>query len=723
MKTRENDLEKLIKQISLSSPMKPDAKWNAYLGTSHFFSQTIQPIQYREGNNESSFLPLALTRQKDLSNPKSVTALNRLRELATINDKKSDAKSSLPPLDLTFFHTPFAYGVTGNISKLAACDLFDYMGYKIEPISQKQKTPLNEKIVYIKNLEGHIDYSVITPKGHVVYNIPTNIRYPTDHSYITLEQLKPVLLEVTSKAGHTYYTRYNGRFDVKEWIAQMILPIATLHQYGLVHRDIKLENYLAFREGEDTHIKLNDFDDIARNNDKNLTVRGSRRSYPKEMCDQNWIKFSDDNKPNNKSYAALDKNPIDSFALGTTICDILICCSYKLNDDTLLLPILDLIEQLTVDEPTKRLTMEQAMQHPLFGQTIQERNLYFESVKNKYKLKETFFDGFYLSPANRIPKENDVFLTLPSYLKKIVMTATDLNNQIIFIQKKFTSRRTPVECIDDYYIDEPTIKTIIKKSHTLKAQLDLIPFGYKIQLDNSKMIDDVFDLTQIKTHYKKGILYLSSINGDIAYTVITREGQLVRDIPTHIKAPVPFTEETLAPLAEPILHESGKNGHTTLIPPYPLLEKTTKELEDLTIHIINTARCLLEDLFIRKMESLSTDALINTVETAVIQHRRINQRKTKSPFFNEKSAFHFYHEKANIFLRNLKRMPTDTTPLEMLKNILEYLNIQKNNRINSFETILIRELQAISSEPFDRWFHQIPTVKNNLEHKTCGAKR
>ncbi len=65
-----------------------------------------------------------------------------------------------------------------------------------------------------------------------------------------------------------------------------------------------------------------------------------------------------------------------------------------------------------------------------------------------------------------------------------------------------------------------------------------------------------------ETKPEPGRLYLRSVEGKIAYTVITPNGRIVRDISTDLEAPVPFDLAKLVLLKEKILEFSSNEGHT-----------------------------------------------------------------------------------------------------------------------------------------------------------------
>jgi serine/threonine protein kinase len=397
------NISTLINELKSYFPITP-IHWNDKAGKNNFFSKGILHSNYREGKSESESLPIAIISSKHPGyNAISCTPVKLLRKKSIvmshedkpIEDDKEESKSqiTLPPLDLTFIHTYFAYGKKGKISKLATGDIVDYIEMN-----------------------------------------------------------------------------FYKKADIREWIAQIILAIDELHKHNLVHRDIKLENILIFLNKDGSpHLKLADHDDIAFADDTNLYYTGTPYYFPKEMCNQ-WEKFSDYNKDiNREHYKKANKKAIDCFALGAAINCIINYYHYIPNDKELYQSIMTLVDALTDDDPTKRWTILQAKQHILFGKTEEEINNYFDSIKKKFALKETFIDGYYLSPGNLIPEENDAFMILPKYLKEIVITASELNNQIIFIQTKFDNFEKHLHVIEGYYVNEKTLTCILQKARKLKT--------------------------------------------------------------------------------------------------------------------------------------------------------------------------------------------------------------------------------------------------------------
>ena len=79
-------------------------------------------------------------------------------------------------------------------------------------------------------------------------------RYEADHHlYLVMECMegKELFDRVTEKKRFSEY-------DAAEAVRQMLLAVNYLHNNGIVHRDLKLENFLYDKMGSD-HLKLIDF--------------------------------------------------------------------------------------------------------------------------------------------------------------------------------------------------------------------------------------------------------------------------------------------------------------------------------------------------------------------------------------------------------------------------------------------------------------------------------
>lgn len=172
-------------------------------------------------------------------------------------------------------------------------------------------------------------------------------------------------------------------------------------------------------------------------------------------------------------------------------------------------------------------------------------NLYFKNTDlncNNYSTEAGFIDG------------GQCFYPLMATLKeKTIVT------ELIEYQPHISTEITEERILNLPYADErrhwPTHlpNTILKTFKAKQSFQDLIkksgPSEYYLSLDKC-------DIPQY------GIVYLSEINGKIAYTVKTHKGEIVKDIPTKIKAPIPWNLQTVTPLKHRILEITTDAEHT-----------------------------------------------------------------------------------------------------------------------------------------------------------------
>ncbi|KAE8583138.1 hypothetical protein XENTR_v10020438 [Xenopus tropicalis] len=175
-----------------------------------------------------------------------------------------------------------------------------------------------------------------------------------------------------------YYTEK----DASQLIRQVLDAVQYLHNMGIVHRDLKPENLLYATPFEDSKIMISDFG-LSKIEDGGMmaTACGTPGYVAPELLEQ---------KPYGKA--------VDVWAIGV-ISYILLCGYppfYDENDSELFNQILkaeyefdspywddisesakDFIRHLLEREPEKRLTCEQALQHPwICGDTALERDIH-----------------------------------------------------------------------------------------------------------------------------------------------------------------------------------------------------------------------------------------------------------------------------------------------------------------------------------------------------------
>jgi hypothetical protein len=156
------------------------------------------------------------------------------------------------------------------------------------------------------------------------------------------------------------------------------------------------------------------------------------------------------------------------------------------------------------------------------------------------------------------------------------------------------------------------LEPIIMPNKTLKAieafkslPEDLSPRGYTLCLMQDMQDSEIL---------REEVLYLSEKNGKIICTVITPEGKTVKDFPTEIKAPIPFTLQALAPLKHIILEATTKAGYT--LPHYKtqVLVYLLKKLLSFNKEVLRKRLSLYlgdEPLGLDELSSVTRENLIN----------------------------------------------------------------------------------------------------------------
>lgn len=309
--------------------------------------------------------------------------------------------------------------------------------------------------------------------------------------------------------NHKLYSRDD--IDYKEIFAQMLLALWALHSRNLVHRDPSLKNFFVKSVNNPSlHVMLSDLDSVIYANQQDVGMIGPEAKLSPPEFNKVWE--IEDNKARFNAYNSIsNKKAIDCFIIGKDFekfyREYIGNCEFMPNE------LKNLIARLTDDNPSKRLTIAQAIQHNFFG-TDETRQDFFKNLNEKFKQPpDVYFDDFYCGRANRYPEVNDYFYILPKKHKEIYLTASTLQNQINSLSqiedrddqinssseiknKNQTNSSSKVNNENDQYINNYDELSVICKTsmhlfrlaNTATPQTDLIKQFKKSALDTYNAI-------------------------------------------------------------------------------------------------------------------------------------------------------------------------------------------------------------------------------------------
>jgi serine/threonine protein kinase len=436
-----DDFNKLIEKLKTNVPLPRSVNWVGNAGRHNHFTSVILNNHYEAKGTKRASLPVAFTL------PKYQEDVSRTCEPINLLKKLSEEKTSL---DLTFIHTYFYFGEQGKFAEQAECDIFEYKHKDWIDI----KSWVAQLTLAVYELHRHgLVHRDIKPENILLFIYSDKMQHLklADLDDIEFEnkvtkiagtpvQFSPEMCyhwnEMSSQDKQTFWDNLPVRIKKGYWQSLSIKQQAILF-IGL--SDQQKETLLR-RLLPRTIKKLN-----------SLIEQKEIIESKEDIC---WQKAADLNRINEDKYLELktDKKKIDCYALGITFQFIAEKCSSKDKD------LMQLIEGLTRPLPEERFTIEDVLQHPFFGK---EPKKYFDTMTEQYKIIGRHIDGYYIPNTNLLPEKDDSFYILPYSLKKIYMTACQLNNQLHFINT-----------MHDDGIDRTTFTSVRNKSIKLKFQVD-----------------------------------------------------------------------------------------------------------------------------------------------------------------------------------------------------------------------------------------------------------
>lgn len=231
----------------------------------------------------------------------------------------------------------------------------------------------------------------IVPYPNIIQLIDVHMNTPAGHC---------VVLEIADLGEFFDFLSYGGRFPetcARYFFHQMLGAVSHLHQHGIYHRDIKLENMLLTSE---LIVKLCDFNHSVRANPDDIFYDnvGSTRYQAPEII------FAPET--GNSFHIA----PCDIFSLGVVLYMLLTCkhvfdkpnmedsglqCVISRSYDLLwtrcgLHRVIsadaqDLVSRMLEPEPSRRITLDQIRCHPWILQPFSERD--FQEVREDMTMR------------------------------------------------------------------------------------------------------------------------------------------------------------------------------------------------------------------------------------------------------------------------------------------------------------------------------------------------
>lgn len=218
----------------------------------------------------------------------------------------------------------------------------------------------------------------------------------------------------------------------KSIIGQIILATEALHAKGLVHRDIKTENILITKIGDDYLVQITDFDSlievdghgipIQRNK---LEILGTKAVFPPELkeLEKRYHKYP---QTLERLYRQCNFKAFDCYNVGREVRAMcMLNAKYHKDDLQQEFLALDLADRLMTNNPKKRASIEMAKNHPFFGETIAERKEFFNKLHSHFGY--SYVNGFHHSSG---PPIDDNSAILHPLLTDTYFEVQKLENQV-----------------------------------------------------------------------------------------------------------------------------------------------------------------------------------------------------------------------------------------------------------------------------------------------------
>ncbi|HSW70255.1 MAG TPA: hypothetical protein VLI69_08925 [Gammaproteobacteria bacterium] len=223
---------------------------------------------------------------------------------------------------------------------------------------------------------------------------------------------------------------------LREIIAQMLMAIDALHSNDKVHRDLKTENFLIYVLEGRCYVELADIDTISNANETTSSTYTSALLAPEAIREGTQHGDPQDYRMDDDKYPTLDKKAIDCYAIGVCLQEIY--HQIIQPNDKLSLKFKDnfyhLSSGLARNKPEQRNTIEIAMNDKFFGETPEERQKYFQDIRDKHRQKDEYFDSYYRRRGEFYSEKEDTFFLLPARLKEICVQAESLQSKMQYVQ-------------------------------------------------------------------------------------------------------------------------------------------------------------------------------------------------------------------------------------------------------------------------------------------------
>jgi serine/threonine protein kinase len=224
--------------------------------------------------------------------------------------------------------------------------------------------------------------------------------------------------------------------DVRRIIGQMLLAIYDLHANNLLHRDIKLENFIVSKIDGKFFVSIADHNELETDRTHSINIPATADYAAPELMQCL--------KPVNniRKYNQLNKKAIDCFALGFSIEQLAVKLfyykertNYNLGEDDKVLEnirktldgrkLLLLIGGLTSHDPMNRLTIEDAMQNTYFGIDCGARLEYFANLISEAENYQLIINGEKQPPCH-IATQDNFYLLMAMNIKCVLRMGTDI---------------------------------------------------------------------------------------------------------------------------------------------------------------------------------------------------------------------------------------------------------------------------------------------------------
>jgi len=398
-----------------------DAQYgNVQSGQSYFHKKTLTSVTVKQDNKESS-LSVAVLKPKGNLAYKDSTRQRNSRILEIIRNKYRELRKKPSP----FLQRALAHGASGKITQLESGDLEQLLKTDKDKVVRDCKEMIAQLVLAIYELHEVLQlvHRDIKP-GNILFTVLSEGRLYlqlTDFEFSGKPEDKDLPWGTAEYSGapeladlvEDVYDR--GRIIGKGWKVKEI----TRQDKRFKEADKKALDCFAL--GKVIEKIWEKYNFIAKYGDPDFkAIKNLYKSLLKPISERD-----DDLSAKNDSTSKLQwENDNEETGSAEDDEDFVEVDEKKSEEESTDDNITDDTDDYLVS--TKRPTIKEVMNHPLFGRTSKERAAYFEKVKKEFDRPDTYLGDFYFHEFS--PDENDNFYLLPTPLQHIYLAANAMND-------------------------------------------------------------------------------------------------------------------------------------------------------------------------------------------------------------------------------------------------------------------------------------------------------